>query len=494
MSNHRKIVSWEPEHRRSLLDKRGAPEGDIENFCENEFRGRTLEISRYPYDEHALFSTKIMDRPMRGFSPIRSHMIDNQQIIIPSFREPYGKFSQRSIVNAETNFETRFLNESGMEFMGMKGDVGGTGHMLHDNNPLNNSGSDLENDIFKIKNLPDKESMNGGFREMGNIGEDRNSFHPHFAIDTGLSELAPIKPPNAYRQITSINYSNYNDKFSQVDPNLSNQAPYKDAPPTGLMMNNEMILPQRIINSKEIFDLNRRKGITGSMKNMKIIRSVVNQSDGRFNPRLVHDSPVSERMISLGQAKVIRDNNFINPREFPKVNFEQMNKFQRNVFHNSEKSISINEELMRKRYQMKNQMMQYNNNSGFVTAERRRDFSPFDTNEISHFASKEQKKEPRAAPKRKQQQKSRHRETLEQDDKEKERKKIEDKRIENNMKESIEMIELGQFKRYRKLLAFLISLFVKGQVKLENVDLNEEELQILKIIIYRKFKKHIDIK
>lgn len=61
------------------------------------------------------------------------------------------------------------------------------------------------------------------------------------------------------------------------------------------------------------------------------------------------------------------------------------------------------------------------------------------------------------------------------------------------MLESIEMIELRQFPKYKKLLTVLISLFVKGVIKEEYFDLNEEELQILKTIIYKKFKKHIDI-
>ena len=77
---------------------------------------------------------------------------------------------------------------------------------------------------------------------------------------------------------------------------------------------------------------------------------------------------------------------------------------------------------------------------------------------------------------------------------ERNRKKSENERIDNNMMESIEIIELGQYKRYRKLLAYLISLFVKGQARANSLDLNDEDLQILKIIIYRKFKKHVDIK
>lgn len=77
--------------------------------------------------------------------------------------------------------------------------------------------------------------------------------------------------------------------------------------------------------------------------------------------------------------------------------------------------------------------------------------------------------------------------------KEKERLRFENERIENNMRESIEMIELGQFKKYKRLLGYLINLFVQGDINSEYLSLNEDELQILKIIIYRKFKKHVNI-
>lgn len=77
--------------------------------------------------------------------------------------------------------------------------------------------------------------------------------------------------------------------------------------------------------------------------------------------------------------------------------------------------------------------------------------------------------------------------------KEKERLKVENERIVNNMRESIEMIELGQFKKYKRLLGYLINLFVQGEINNDYFSLNQDELQILKIIIYRKFKKHVNI-
>lgn len=82
---------------------------------------------------------------------------------------------------------------------------------------------------------------------------------------------------------------------------------------------------------------------------------------------------------------------------------------------------------------------------------------------------------------------------LKKEMKEKERLKFENERIVNNMNESIEMIGVGQFKKYKRLLGYLINLFVKGDINKEYMGLSLDELQILKIIIYRKFKKHVNI-
>jgi hypothetical protein len=325
-------------------------------------------------------------------------------------------------------------------------------------------------------------------------------------VESGLSEFAPIKPPNAYRQITSIKYSNYNENLSGREQKSIRQNQnflFEEDSSFKQKAVNNFIDSRRRMTPKELFDMQRRNIAQNSNRNLKQSWNKVSErSFGKGNPFTLQAEPYQKNRIPVSDREIINQTRFINKRSQMvspnKVvpNFNIAYKSPRNVFHSSEKSISINEELMRKRFQVKSSMAQFNHFPPHKSHEKRRDFSPFESNEQSQF---KRVKKNSGSQRRESSQNKFSNENVRKTKNivfncDELKKKHEDERIETNMLESIEMIELGQFKRYRKLLAFLISLFVTGNVKPESIDLFHEELQILKIIIYRKFKKHIDIK
>jgi hypothetical protein len=509
MNQPRKIISWEPEHRDLSLNKRSKYEFDHDQRPESHPRRQDIELKKFSCENISLNYPKLMDHPMKSFSPVPSHRVDSQKMILPnSFRDTIPKISQRSILGGqESNIDMR-ANMSNYDVLGPKNEMFIDPNICqHDNNPLNNSDSDLENDIFKIKTLSEKDCISEKFNGKGSrLGQDKTSFNQNYIVESGLSEFAPIKPPNAYRQITSINYSNYNENLSGRDQKSLLQNPnflFEEDKSFKQKTQNNFIDPRRRMTPKELFDMQRRNIAQNSVRNLKQPWNKVSEkSFGKENPFTVQKEFYSKTRIPVSDRAIINQNHPLNSRSRIASNMKINNnmnmsyKPSRNVFHSSEKSISINEELMRKRFQIKSSMAQFNHYPHQQFYEKRRDFSPFESNEPSQFkrVKKSSGSQHRETSQNRFSNEVRGKSSNMKYECDELKKKNEDERIENNMLESIEMIELGQFKRYRKLLAFLISLFVTGNVKPESIDLFSEELQILKIIIYRKFKKHIDIR
>ena len=508
MNQPRKIISWEPDHRKISLTKRSKQEFDHGQRAESNPRNQDFVMKKFSHENIPLKYPRMLENPLNSFSPVPSHRVDSQKMILGnSFRETIPKISQRSIMGGqESSFDVKG-NMSNYDVLGPTNDMFMDSNIKqHDNNPLNNSDSELENDIFKIKTLSEKDCISEKFTKRGShLAPDNSSFNQNYVVESGLSEFAPIKPPNAYRQITSINYSNYNENMSGIEQKSTTQNQNflfeEDANLKQRQVKN-FIDSRRRMTPKELFDMQRRNITQNSNRNLKQPWNKVSErSFGKGNTfQLQTESqprnrvPASDRDI-INQARFITRRTQIIPNNKVRHNFNNSHRPSRNVFHSSEKSISINEELMRKRFKMKSSMAQFNHFPANKSHEKRRNFSPFESTEQAKF--KRVKKTSTS-----QQRNSSHNKYSDENVRKNRnsancdelKKKHEDERIETNMLESIEMIELGQFKRYRKLLAFLISLFVTGNIKSEAMDLFHEELQILKIIIYRKFKKHIDIK
>lgn len=508
MNHPREITSWEPESKDYSLKKRSSHEFNAKRRGESFPNHQNIDYNRVSCENHLLNYPKPIENALKSFSPVPSQRMTSQNMIrVNSFREGLSKRSQRSILGgAESTLEMK-PNLSTYDVLGPQNDHFLDANMRQlDNTPLNNSDTDMENDIFKIKTLPEKEHISDRFSMRTNQrGPENTSFDQNLIIDSGLSEFAPIKPPNAYRQIASINYSAYNENLSGIDQGQGSlprhpNAQFEEDLSFGKHSQKNFINPRRRMTPRELFNMKMKSSVNSSMRQTEqpFRRSSLSRNMSPFAEQgniFKSRNPVSERNIV--------DQPNYSTRRFSQMRFAQRNpemksqsKPARNLFHSSEKSISINEELLKKNYQMKSAMLQYNQYPPVHSREKRREFSPFESNEPSQF--KKVKKDDIIIKKRgskKKQSSERKKQKSESKEKsEDQRKKREDERIENNMLESIGMIELGQFKRYRKLLAFLISLFVTGNVKREAIDLYHEELEILKIIIYRKFKKRIDIK
>ena len=511
MNPKRKIISWEPEHRDFSLNKRSNNDFEREQRAESHPRFQDINYLRFSKEEIPGQYPKPVEERMKSFSPLPSQQIDSQKMIgINSFRDMFQKVSQRSILGGGDSTTEMRANLSNLDVLGPKNDTFLDVNVhQHDNNPLNNSCSDLEKDIFKTKTLPENDSISKGFGSKFGIQTPDQSFHRGFDIESGLSELAPIKPPNAYRQITSINYSNYNENISGRDRRSSIHQNQNPNPNQGFeeelsfknSNHNQYVEQRRRMTPKEIFDMKRRSGSRESSRNLRSPwprMTHISPSNFKMRQRQTYiqnnKAPISERVI------VSQENSFpmkrINISKTPFYPRGQSLVQKRNMFHSSEKSISINDEFIKNRFKVQTSMAQFNNHPPLRSHEKRREFYPYESSEHSKFKKvKINSKSPTRNFSQLQYIKEKKNiQNKKINEKEEQRKKNEDERIENNMLESIGMIELGQFKRYRKLLAFLISLFVTGNVKSEGVELFQEELQILKIIIYRKFKKHIDIR
>lgn len=508
MNSKRKMISWEPEHRDFSLNKRSNNEFEREQRAESHPRLRDIDFPRFSIEKKPIQYVKYLDEHKKSFSPVPSHLVDSQKIIrLNSIREMYPKMSHRSIIGGMESTHEMRANMSNLDVLGPKNENYMDQNIRqHDNNPLNNSCSDLENDIFKTKTLPENDCKSGVFTtKFSQYKPEDNSYHHNFDIDSGLSELAPIKPPNAYKQIRSINYSNYNENISARDQNRSSipknqNFKFEDDLSFGNSNHKNFFEQRRRMTPKEIFDMKKRSGSRESSRKLKIpwnrITNIPNRKFESMNrhSNLPNQNTISERIIINQGNHFGMKNKQIHQYGYVPRTMSQT-KQKRNMFHSSEKSISINDEVIKNRFKVQASMAQFNNHPPLGSQEKRREFYPYESTEQSKF--KKVKLTSKSSNPEIIQTQYINEKKINQNQKfgkEEIRKKNEDERIENNMMESIGMIELGQFKRYRKLLAFLISLFVTGNVQSEGVDLFQEELQILKIIIYRKFKKHIDIR
>lgn len=509
MNHPRKIISWEARNKDFSLKKRSSHEFNFKGRSESIPNRQNIDFNRFSCENHLSNYPKPIEKPQKSFSPVPSQRIESQTMIpVNSFREGISKPSQRSILGGpESTFEMK-PNLSTYDALVPKNDqFVDSGMRQLDNTPLYNSDSDMdmENDIFKIKTLPERDHISDKFSiKTHQRPHENSSFDQNFVIDSGLSEFAPIKPPNAYRQIASINYSAYNENLSGMDQQGSlsrNQNfQFEEDLSFGRSSQKNFIDPRRRMTPRELFNMKMKNGAKEQslQLNQYFRRSSLSKNTSPFP----EPAEIFKNRVPVSERNIVNQPNY-SARRFQQMQAQIENPAQkmrykptRNLFHSSEKSISINEELLKKNFRIKTSMAQFNHYPPAQSSDKRREFSPFESNEPSQF--KKVKKENvvvrKRIPKKKQSREKKKKKSQSKENPEDQKKKKEDERIENNMLESIGMIELGQFKRYRKLLAFLISLFVTGNVKQEAMDLYQEELQILKIIIYRKFKKHIDIK
>lgn len=507
MNPRRKIISWEPDHRKEQLNKNTLRKFRRHSRVVSQPRHNDFDCLRLPRDAHL----PNKDGGCKLFSGAPSQHIESQKHIdFNSFRNVNPKHSSRSLFGGGESTMEMGANISNYDVLGPKNEqMLETNIQQHDNKPLHNSDSDLEKDIFKTKTLRENDSLVGGFgRISSRPPNEESSFNQNFVIDSGLSELAPIKPPNAYRKITSINYSAYNDNKSNVEqtPGSYRKRDLVFEEDLSFNRSNLQLDPRRRMTPKEIFDMKMKQNSRGSKRQIgmnnctSISPRPFNHMYARHRPSVNNadfSAPLSERMIF--QKRMSVESRFQNVPPNIMSNHHGNKGKKANVFHSSEKSIPMNKDLLKKRFEMNSKIVQYKNIPPKHMHAHRRNFSPFESEEQQQFKKVKASPVPRMSipksrPSVPKKEPTKVFENPIKYEHEKERKKNENERIENNMMESIEMIELGQFKRYRNLLAFLISLFVTGNIKEDAMDLFTEELQILKIIIYRKFKKHIDIK
>ena len=531
-----RIQSWEPAQRRMNLGKRDCKEVESFYLNESESRARTQERCTKPSRrEHKYKSKNGSTHPLpasRGISPLKLNQTKHQQVIgrmnlefnDRGFKRKGGRrgeFGNKTFLQGEGGFEGNLndRNYSGNNVISQKrvdrskrtGE--GNSEMIFmnnkpthaislnknriisncntenqkDNDPLNNSTSDMENNILSDKNSSSNEKIE--FRN-----ETRRNRIPNDV------SFPSINIPKMSSQLGNI-FHQQNNNFRAINQNSFTSIPRNSIEQIQNKSQKSILngLDQPVNESKKFFDMRKSQSFNGSV------------SKNNFRDQ----SPVSDRhrIMSSGPNNIIntnlnnsinaidnRNNNSVDPRD-PRMFYSKMQiptnfnerrmnqNMNQNLFPMTDDRVNLNDsKFIREMYHRNEQRMNlfdplnsrndmlYNNGM----ANMPRDYINYNNNNKDYMDSN-----------------PRSRNYMSHDTHmtaERNRKKSENERIDNNMMESIEIIELGQYKRYRKLLAYLISLFVKGQARANSLDLNDEDLQILKIIIYRKFKKHVDIK
>ena len=480
MNNQTRIKSWDPNHKDLKLEKRGSYEVNFQDFELNSFTERGF---RGKFDE----TFYLADPNRNTFSPERSNLTVSQQAIVGlSYREAPYKYSQKYI-NRFDKLQDSYYNGEQLANNKLAGEQ--LRFSQHDNNPLNNSVSNLDKDIFR-KSLSDKDSMVEGpldfkKQQRHNNGDEGKSCDSRMLLNQSLSEFGQIKPPNFYRELNSINYSNINDDMSICDDSAINKLNLNTMN-RGIVDDSQICMNSHNINSKRIFDIKSKGNVTSSLRNLNKpynkIKSKINIANNLTMSFTSKQIPISEKMmnrtrhVNKNRNYMIQNTNnnisILSPSKFNKKHTKDPN-IALNILYCSEKLISINHENVKKRCNPQLNLKKLNSanpepvlnkwNKTFISYEKplaaketTSSVEDKEVKELNHMVSQNNK-------------------------------------IEINMKDAIALMQHGPYKKYKDLLYFLISLFVKGEVQIEKFQLNEEELQILKIIIFRKFKKHVDI-
>lgn len=444
------------------LKKRNYHDVSFENWNENESKSLILEHPKQFTDDFNIFPNNVNKNIFKNNSPIPSVLNeysknkDSYQFEFPN------KFSQRSILIQDQ----KFMNESIKDEMAFTPNMK-AGFKMNDNIPLNNSCSSLENEFWKNKVLTEKdyscvEDYGDKFDDKKCLNE-KLSAHQKIIIDDGFSEIGVHKNPNIYKGLKSISYSIYDKSVSQIrkNSNCYNGENSNLNKNNKILKKNENISNPIITNNQNIF---------------------INQQNPRLLKSTGNKKPISDRIIlSISNPALFTNKIQTNNKNVTPISFNVLN--QNKLFQHSEKIIQVNEEMIKNKFKIQNQMSKFNNGKLNIDNITFNQFFTENVNNLSNDHKKESKTNNKII-------KNLFQESFK-----------DDSLIDNEIIKLQEMIEnyilsidQKQFKKYKNLLAILISLFVIGDINEIYFDLTEEELQILQIIMFRKFKKNIEIK
>lgn len=450
------------------LKKRNCLDVSFENWNENEHSNMLLEHPKQFTDEFHMFTKNLNHNMFKDNSSIPSILNEYSKNKDPYPFEFPNKFSQRSILIQDQ----KFTNESIKDEMICKPNMK-VGLQMNDNNPLNNSCSSLENEFWKNKLLTEKDYSciedNGDKFDDKKGLNDKLSAHQRIIIDDGLSEIGVHKNPNIYKGLKSISYSIYDRSVSQIGKNSN--CYYPENPH---LNSNNKILKKNNTLSNTIFKNTKDNFINNNFKN-------------KTKPKLLklstNKQAISDRII-LSNCHPVSSTNKVQKynKTITSVNFNILN--QNKLFQHSERMIKVNEEMIKNKFKIQNQMSKFNN--GALKFEKI-SFNQYFSKDINNSSSDNHQEE---SKKNKIIKKNLFQESFK-----------DDSLIDNDILKRQEMIEnyissidQKQFKKYKNLLAILLSLFIIGDINENYFNLTEEEFKILQIIMYRKFKKNVDIK
>lgn len=429
-------ISDQSTSNSNILRKRHCLDVCFENYNENETEQRLIEQPNQVMNELSMFSKKLKNNTYRDNSSISSIVNEFNKNKEGNHSDFHNKFSQRSIIMEDHKLMTESIKDP-MDFTPFLK----TTFKMNDNSPLNNSCSAIEEDFWKNKNLTENEySVGEDYADKFNDHKLMNnnfSIHPKIDMEDPLSDIEIHKNPNLYKGLKSISYSICDRSVSPVCQNKIFQ------------------------NEKESFLV--KKSPVSRMKHL---------AEPKYYKQVVSEKVI----VTNSRKKFLRKEKNITP-----VSFNFLNT--KNLFQQSEKSIKINEEMIKTKFKMQSQMSKFNNGqtkydlvhpNKTVTDIKRSSESR--TNQSVKMNTLVQKN------------------LFQESFKEESLMNNEITRLEEMIDNYISSIDQKQFKKYKNLLAILISLFVVGDINEKYHHLSKEESQILKIIMYRKFKKNIDIK
>jgi hypothetical protein len=314
---------------------------------------------------------------------------------------------------------------------------------MNDNSPLNNSCSALEEGFWKRKELTEKESLAiEDFTEQFNgdkHGKGNSSLHQPINFEDCLSDMEVHKNPNLYKDLKSISYSVCDRSASPIANNLLAKQHTKAH-----------------INCKQ--EGYKESDCPSGQQ------SITRKRVGLVNPKWSKQT-VSERNMERSKWP-------FNEKRTPPICFNLLN--EKKLFQQSEKWIKVDEQMIKNKFKLQTNMSKFNNGQC----------------SLSISANKPLSKQKGVDKHKKSPQKN----LFEQSFKEECSEKSDNAKLEEMVERCISSIDQKQFSKYKNLLAILISLFVVGHTNEKYQQLNREERQILKIIMYRKFRKHVDIK
>ena len=442
------------------LNKRYSMDVPFEGITENDIQATQFDNPKSNHDDFFFFKKNITKDYFKDHSPMHSIINDPQRCKELNYFDFNNKFSQRSILP----IDNRFTNDS------VKDEMAATPNFknelkLNDNTPLNNSCSENEDFPWKNKTITEKdisflEDMGNKFEDK-KLENDKTIYQDRLMIDECLSEKDIPKNPNVFKTLNSISYSIYDKSVSYPVNNINAY--------------------RMDYNTRR--NEHKRIGYPYKMGEYHDIPHFNYNNPFKFNDGYNNTYPVSERMIVSNvnpKEKVTNKNNLI--KVIDVYNYQKTNK----MVLQSEKSIQNNEESIKTRYKIQNQLSKFNNGTILnenLNSSPNKKYSNYPKKRFSLGNNTSQKE---IIIKKK----NIFKQSLNEDSE----KEIELIKLKDIVKNSIQTIDNKQFKKYKNLLGVLISLFIIGDIDEKYSNLTEEEIQILKIIMYRKFKKNIDTK